>query len=104
MSADRRRFLQTSLASAASLSALTAAGAANKPGDKVVLAVMGVRGRGRGILSGFSNFPDVEIAYVCEVDDNVVPAALKGLSSKHRRTPKVVRDFRRALDDKEVNA
>ena len=47
---DRRRFLQASAASVAALSALTAAGAADKPNEKIVLAVIGVHGRGRGLL------------------------------------------------------
>src|SRR5437762_915263 len=49
---DRRRFLQTT-AAATALTALTAAGAAARPGEKVVLAVMGLHGRGRGLLGGF---------------------------------------------------
>ena len=57
----RRDFLQASGRN--SLSALTAAGAADKPNEKIVLAVMGVHGRGRGTPPGFSAFDDVEIAY-----------------------------------------
>jgi hypothetical protein len=56
---DRRHFLKTS---AAALSALTAAGAADRPNEKLVLAVMGVHGRGRDLIRSFSAFDDVEIA------------------------------------------
>lgn len=42
---NRRRFLQ-STAAATTLTALNAARAADKPSEKVVLAVMGVKGRG----------------------------------------------------------
>src|SRR5262245_11243153 len=94
---DRRAFLA---ASAASLSALTAAGAADKPNDRVVMAVMGVRGRGRGIVSGFSAMGDVEIRYLCEVDDSVVGNGLKAVNAKQQKTPKVEKDIRRILDDK----
>src|SRR5262245_53032193 len=62
----RRRFLARSAATVTTLSALTAAGAAQKPNDRIVLAVMGVKGRGLGHLKGFSGFPDVEIAYICD--------------------------------------
>jgi predicted dehydrogenase len=98
---DRRHFLMTS---AAALTALTAAGAANGPNEKILLAVMGVRGRGKDLLRGFSAFPDAEIAYVCEPDANVVPAALKELAKHQTRVPKVEKDVRRVLEDKAVTA
>jgi predicted dehydrogenase len=68
------------------------------------MAVMGVRGRGRGIVSGFSAFDDVEIRYLCEIDDSVVANGLKALNPKHGKTPKVEKDLRRILEDKEVTA
>src|SRR5262249_27982069 len=62
MPADRRSFLQ---ASTLALPALAAAGAAARPSEKITLAVLGVNGRGAGLLRGFASFADVEIAYVC---------------------------------------
>jgi predicted dehydrogenase len=96
----RRDFLKASAACAA----LTAAGAAQQPNERIVLAVMGVRSRGRDLVQGFSAFDDVEIAYICEVDDSVVPAALKSVNGRHKRTPKVEKDVRRVLEDKSVTA
>src|SRR5690348_11629231 len=96
----RRGFLTTS--AAASLSAVTAAGAADRPNERIVLAVMGVRGRGQSLLRTFSSFPDVEIAYLCDVDENVVPGALRALNPHHRRQPRVERDIRRVLQDKSL--
>jgi predicted dehydrogenase len=100
---DRRQFLTASAATVTSLSALTAAGAADKPNERVVLAVMGVRGRGRDHLRGFSAFKDVEIAYVCDPDANVIAKALKALP-RNQKAPKVVKDVREALRDKNVTA
>ncbi|HMF12506.1 MAG TPA: Gfo/Idh/MocA family oxidoreductase, partial [Gemmataceae bacterium] len=97
---SRREFLKASAASAA----LTAAGAADQPNERVVVAVMGVRSRGRDLVRGFSALDDVEIGYVCDVDENVIPAALKSLHSRHGRTPKVETDIRRVLEDKSVTA
>src|SRR5260221_14718272 len=97
----RRAFLS---ASAATLTALTAGGAADKPNAKVVMAVMGVRGRGRGIISGFSSLDDVEIRCLCEVDESAVGGALKAVNASHKKIPKVEKDIRRILDDKEVTA
>ncbi len=98
---NRRTFLAGSVAA---LSAAAYTGAADRPNDKIVLAVMGVHGRGRGLLQGFSGFDDVEIAYVCDPDSNVIPGALDILKKRKSREPKVEKDFRRALDDKSVTA
>jgi predicted dehydrogenase len=96
---DRRSFLS---ASAATLPALTASGAADRPGEKILLGVLGVNGRGRGLLKGFASFPDVEIAYVCDPDERVVPRALKELPARHKRAPRVVKDLRKVLEDRDV--
>jgi predicted dehydrogenase len=101
---NRRSFLTTSAATVTTLSALTAAGAAKKPNERVVLAVMGVRGRGVDHLRGFSSIKGVEIAYVCDPDANVVPRALKELAKHQKREPKVIKDVREALQDKDVTA
>src|SRR6516225_7562754 len=94
---DRRHFLRTSAASVAALSALSAAGAADKPHEKINLAVLGVHGRGRDLLRGFSALDDVEIAAVCDPDGNVIADALKAMSARQKRTPKVVPDLRRVF-------
>jgi predicted dehydrogenase len=101
---DRRRFLQTSAASLAALSAVSAAGAADKPNEKITLAVLGVHGRGRGLLSGFSSFEDVEIATICDPDENAASGALKSINARQKRTPKVVKDLRRVFEDRDIHA
>jgi predicted dehydrogenase len=101
MTSERRSFLRSSLAA---LPALTAWGAADKPQQKYVLGVLGVRGRGRDLVRGFSAFDDVEIAYLCDPDLEVVPKALQALPERHKRRPKVVQDLREVLADKSVDA
>lgn len=101
---SRRAFLATSTAAAAGLSALNARSAAERPNERLVLAVMGVRGRGRDLLREFSTCPDVEIAYICDPDDNVVPEALRAVHSRQPRPPRHERDVRRMLEDRHVNA
>ncbi|MBI1918296.1 MAG: Gfo/Idh/MocA family oxidoreductase, partial [Planctomycetes bacterium] len=100
---DRRHFLGTT-AAATTLTALTAAGAAAKPGEKIVLAVMGVHGRGRGLLSGFANLEGTEIAYIIDPDSNVLPPAVKFVEDKQKRTPKTEKDVRKVLEDRDVDA
>src|ERR1700730_16869512 len=100
-SVHRRRFLTTS---AASLAALTAAGAADKPNERVNLAVMGVHGRGKDLIAGFSALADVDSGTLCEVDENVVPAALKAVAARQKQAPRVEKDIRRVLQDKNITA
>src|SRR5437879_2610304 len=93
----RRQFLKTSVASVASLSALSYARAADSPNDKVVLAMIGigstvpgsVGGRGRQLLRPFSSFKDVDIAYLCDVDENFFPSGQKLLVATERQEARV---------------
>ena len=100
---NRRRFLTTA-AAAGGLSALGAARAGDKPNERIVLAVMGVNGRGRDLVRGFSAIDNVEIAYLCDPDDNVIGRALKSLAPRHKGQPRHERDIRRVLQDKTVTA
>ncbi len=100
---NRRQFLQTSAVSLTSLTALQYAGAASKPNERIRLAVIGVRGRGRGLIRGFSSLKNVEIAYICDPDSNVIPRAVKEIKNQNR-VPKTIPDFRDALKDKDVDA
>jgi predicted dehydrogenase len=72
--------------------------------DKVNLAIMGVRGRGRNLTGVFAQLPDAEISCFCEVDPRVVSRAAKILQDAGRPQPKVITDIRRALDDKSIDA
>jgi predicted dehydrogenase len=102
----RRTFLrQTAIAS----SVMAAIGsralrAAVSPGDKITLGVMGVNGRGSDLTRGFMALDGTEIAYICDVDERAMTRAVKAVSDKQGRAPKSVKDFRRVLDDKDVNA
>lgn len=106
-SLNRREFLGTSAALASSLAVgMHAFGADDAPADRppVGLALMGLNSRGKQLLPEFLSFPEVEIAYICDPDDDTVAPILKILEEKGKPTPKVVRDFRVALDDPSVGA
>lgn len=109
---SRRRFLKNSMVSVASLSALSYARAADSPNDKVVLAFIGigstvpgsVGGRGRQLIRPFSSFKDVDIACLCDIDENFFPYGQKLLSAAQRREARVEKDLRHVLEDKSVDA
>jgi predicted dehydrogenase len=98
----RRSFLQGSLGVASALTALNYAHAADEPNEKVRLAVMGVRGRGRQLIQGFTALPDVEIVALVDPDENVVPQALKTVAERQRREPTVEKDIRKVLENRDV--
>lgn len=72
--------------------------------DRVRLAVVGLHGRGGYHAKKFAARADCEIAYLCDVDESLFPSCLKEVEQIQHRAPKVSGDFRRALDDKSVDA
>jgi predicted dehydrogenase len=97
-SPSRRTFLGTSVAAVASSPRLTAA--AN---DRIVVGVMGTGGRGTSLAKTFAGRPNVQVAYVCDVDPGRAADAQKAVAGVSKSEPKVVGDFRRILDDKAVD-
>ena len=76
-----------------------------KANDKVVLALIGSGGRGTGvILSMQKNTSNVEVKYVCDVDDSRGGRAIDELSKMQGIKPQSVADMQRVFDDKDVDA
>ena len=100
MRAPRRHFLFGSLAAAAGLPARSSTSA----NDTVTVGFMGVRGRGNSLISYFAKRPDIEIAYLADVDTRILPGRAAEVESLRGQRPKTVQDFRRVLDDKRVDA
>jgi predicted dehydrogenase len=73
--------------------------------NKVVLALIGAGGRGSQLILSLKQCAeDVEVKYVCEVDDQRGGSVIKELESKQGYAPQRVNDMRRVFDDKDVNA
>ncbi|MBL8292866.1 MAG: Gfo/Idh/MocA family oxidoreductase [Bryobacterales bacterium] len=72
--------------------------------DKINIVLMGVRGRGRSLTTAFCAQPDVNVAYVCDIDQNVVEPAYKIIENSGRKRPPLVADIRRCLEDKSIDA
>jgi predicted dehydrogenase len=99
---SRRVFLSTTAAAAAATS-VARASASPAPAEKVVVGVMGVS-RGSALANIFASLPDVEVRYVCDTDVNRLNAFQESLAKKVSYEVKAVQDFRRILDDAEVDA
>jgi len=105
---DRRRFLKHSTAAGLLLAGAgtNTSRAQEKPAanDRIVMAVAGVRGRGGGLLRAFASMPEVEMRYVADVDETVLHQRVDAVAKSTGKRPEPIKDFRKALDDKSVDA
>ncbi len=77
--------------------------AADRASRRLKLAVIGL-GRGMGHVQALLALPDVEIAYLAEVDPQRLDRGLKVVADKQSTSCQGVKDFRRILEDKSVDA
>ena len=101
----RRKFLKT--ASAAGFTLVASPGFPawlSTPGDTVRVAVMGLNGRGTVLARTFARAAHAEVAYVCDVDSLVLAKGVSAVASAQSKAPKGLGDFRKALEDKDVDA
>ena len=69
------------------------------------MAIVGVRGRGSQLAPAFAARSDCRIAYVCDVDSRLFGPISKTIAdAQGGKQPTCVQDFRKALDDKSVDA
>jgi predicted dehydrogenase len=83
---------------------LAVAGRSIAASDKVVVGMVGVGGRGTQLTGFFCQRPDVEIAWICDVNNKRFEEAGKIVEQAKGTRPKTTGDFRRILDDKSVDA
>ena len=105
----RRSFLQTSaLATGAALLARSTPSYARTIGanDRLRIAVVGLNGRGKSHISGWSEQKNVEIAYLIDPDQQVLEKSLADLKKKagQKFAAKGLSDLRRALEDPTLDA
>lgn len=74
------------------------------PNEKVAVAVMGVNSRGAVLARTFARAANAVVTHVCDVDSEVLAKAVAAVGDAQQTQPKGLGDFRRALDDKSVDA
>lgn len=75
----------------------------NAPSNKVVLAVMGVNSRGAYLAECYSQLPNVEIAYLCDVEEKAIANGLKPFANKDRK-PTIIKDIHELVNKKDFDA
>jgi predicted dehydrogenase len=104
---SRRSFLKGSLSVAAGsllIAGTKASGDFRGANEAIRMAIAGINGRGGTHISEFGGMKDVQIAYLVDPDSRLYPAKIKAVENKNKRTPKVEKDIRKVLDDKDIDA
>jgi predicted dehydrogenase len=101
MTLERRDFLATA-AGAAALAVMPPTSAAES--RKVVLGIIGPGGMGSNHIRYLTKRPDIEIAWVCDVDRDRLAKAAKLVEDGSKKAPRAVGDMRQVLEDKAVDA
>ncbi len=105
----RRTFIKSASVAGAGLAATSRLASPlfafnGSPAEKVVIAVMGLNGRGMVHAQNFAKSANAELAYLCDVDSTVLAKAMATTSKLTSKAPQAVGDFRKVLDDKSVDA
>ena len=101
---SRRRFLESSAGTAVAFAAaplIAQEGAL--PSRVVTVGIMGLN-RGQQVIDALEKQPGVVIKYVCDVDSKRADQSRAKLEKNGIQKPQAITDFRRILDDKEVDA
>jgi len=101
---NRRQFLKAGVATAVGAMVWRPNSLWAGANNRVRIAVIGIHGMGQTHIREFAALPDVEVAALCDVDENLFsPAIQKHFTSKKRREPKTYTDLRKLYEDKEID-
>jgi len=107
---DRREFLKASARTGAALAALGSTSLLTHPervlgaNDRVRVAVVGLHGQGWAHVHEYSKLPNVEVAALCDVDENVLNQRLGQMEKMGLKKPATFVDLRKLLEDKSIDA
>src|SRR5687768_18336485 len=112
MPSTRRSFLkQAGILAAAGTAAASAArpswaaDASAKPAgsnERFVIATIGPGGQGMSVTRRMLETKQVEVAWVCDVDQRRLDSSAQEIAELSGKTPRTEKDMRRVLDDKSV--
>jgi len=100
---DRRGFLQQG-AGGLALATLAAPRVLAEDSPRVVVGLIGAGGMGSGHLRALSARPDVEVAWVCDVDAKRLQAGGELVAKNSGKAPRETGDLRQVLADPRVEA
>ena len=103
---NRRNFLRQTALLGAGVLALPKLAYGNVLGanERLNVAVIGVRSRAKALTKAVGEYANATVMYTCDVDDKIIEANNAFCEKNLGYVPKVEKDFRRILDDKNVDA
>ncbi len=103
---SRRDFLKTGagLAAFGGISFITNPERVFGANDRVRVAVCGIRGQGFSHIRRYAKLPNVEVALVCDADENIIAKRLVHMEKMGLPKPAVQVDYRKCMEDKSVDA
>jgi predicted dehydrogenase len=96
---NRRHFL---MSSAGVL--VAARRASSSPSDKVRIACVGLRGRGKDHINGYTKLDNVELVALCDVDESILNKSAAKVEELTSKRPAAYSDLRKLLEDKSIDA
>lgn len=72
--------------------------------DTINVAVTGINSRGGGLLRTIMKLDKVNVVALCDVDTKVLEKRGAQVKEKTGKTPKLVQDFRKLIEDKSIDA
>jgi len=107
-SIDRRKFLQKAGAGAAGMAMagpwVTSGLSQKSPNETVRIAVMGINGQGSVHAENYARMKNVEVALICDIDENLFPKAVADVEAIQGKKPRTEFDIRKVCDDKTIDA
>jgi len=95
---NRRTFLMSTAAAGA-----VRASALASPNDTVRIACVGVRGQGQSHIQVYGRMKNVEVAAVCDVDQNILNDRAALVEKIFKKKPATYVDVRKLLEDKSID-
>jgi predicted dehydrogenase len=100
---NRRTFLASTTAATVALASRRATHAASA-NDTVTLAIMGANNRGSQLATSILKIPGFRITYIADCDTRGLEKGIAAATATGQPAPQGIKDFRKALDDKSVDA
>lgn len=109
MTTNRRAFIRQTTAVTAGLGMMgtgTSTAWASMPSasEKLNIGLIGCRNMGFGVLRHHLNTNEVNCVALCDVDNQILNSRAAEIQEKFNQKPKLFRDFRKLLEQKEIDA
>lgn len=72
--------------------------------ERINVAAMGVNARGNAVAGNFAYQENCQVTHVCDVDSRAAEKCIAAVEKIQKERPKATEDFRKALEDKDVDA